>query len=198
MENHVLITGRLTKDPKQSRFGRGGKTLMALFSLAHDRKYRNKKKNQQAKETTFIQVKAFGTLAHNVMTHLSKGRFVIVIGRIASHNYPDKASGKFHVYHCIEATSINWDFPYDPALNRFHAEELEVMKMNVRNLEEELRREKSTAKTSQTTDDITAKPHVSIPTQGKDFFVNVEEAPVGLLDTFLDDDPDPLANEPNL
>jgi len=70
--NHVVLIGRITRDPETSFSTKG--TQLAKFSLAVSRTYND--------ETDFFSCVAFGKTAEFVGNYLTKGRLVCVDGEI--------------------------------------------------------------------------------------------------------------------
>ncbi len=90
MLNHITIMGRLTRDPEIRHTQR--ETSVANFSLAVDRDMKNKQTGER--ETDFIDVVAWGNTADFVSKYLSKGRMVVVDGRLQMRNWTDKEGNK--------------------------------------------------------------------------------------------------------
>ena len=89
MLNKVVLMGRLTKDPELRRTGSG--TAVTSFSLACDRDF---KSQSGEKETDFIEVVAWKNTAEFVSKYFSKGRMVVVEGRLQIRDWTDKAGNK--------------------------------------------------------------------------------------------------------
>lgn len=81
MINHIVVVGRLTRDPKI--YSNQGKHL-ATFSLAVDRHYKYKTEHQAC---DYLNCKALGTRALNVKQYLSQGALVAIIGHLQSSKY---------------------------------------------------------------------------------------------------------------
>lgn len=77
MLNHIIIMGRLTRDPELRRTQSG--TAVTSFSLAVDRDY---KSQDGEKETDFIDVVAWRATAEYVAKYYTKGRMAVVDGRL--------------------------------------------------------------------------------------------------------------------
>lgn len=85
MLNHIVIMGRLTKDPELRRTGSG--TAVTSFTLAVDRDFANKQSGE--KETDFIECVAWRNTAEFVDKYFSKGRMAVVEGRLQIRNWTD-------------------------------------------------------------------------------------------------------------
>ena len=89
MLNHISIMGRLTRDP-ELRYTNAG-TPVASFTLAADRDFKNQ---NGEKETDFIDCVAWKSTGEFVSKHFSKGRMVIVAGRLQIREWTDENGGK--------------------------------------------------------------------------------------------------------
>ena len=81
MLNHIIIMGRLTRDPELRHTQSG--TAVASFSLAVDR-------DGKDKGTDFINVTAWKNTAEFVCKYLTKGRMAVVEGRLQIRDWKDK------------------------------------------------------------------------------------------------------------
>lgn len=79
--NHVVLIGRLTKDPEVRYTSGSEPTAVCRFSLAIDDGYGEKKR------TNFPNVVVFGKTAENCEKYLSKGRQVAVVGKLQTGSY---------------------------------------------------------------------------------------------------------------
>lgn len=82
MLNHIVLIGRLTKDP-ELRYTQSGKAV-ATLRLAVDRGTTNP---QGEKETDFIDVVVWERQAETVANYLQKGRLIAVQGRLQIRQY---------------------------------------------------------------------------------------------------------------
>lgn len=85
MLNHIVLMGRLTRDPELRRTGSG--VAVTSFTLACDRDF---KANGGEKETDFIEVTAWRNTAEFVHSYFSKGRMAVVSGRLQIRKWTDK------------------------------------------------------------------------------------------------------------
>jgi single-strand DNA-binding protein len=83
--NQVILMGRLTRDP-ETRSTASGKTVTS-FSLAVDR-------GGQDDTADFFDVTAWEKTGELVAQYLSKGRRVLVQGRLRQDSWDDKETGK--------------------------------------------------------------------------------------------------------
>jgi len=84
MFNRVILVGRLVADP-EIRYTPSGIPI-ASFRLAVDRPTRR----GMEKQTDFIRIVAFRRLAEFAHSYLTKGRLVLVEGRLQVSNYVDR------------------------------------------------------------------------------------------------------------
>lgn len=90
MLNHIVLMGRLTRDPELRRTGTG--IAVASFTLAVDRDYAPKDGGQR--ETDFIDIVAWRSTAEFVSKYFSKGRMAVVSGRLQIRPWEDKDGNK--------------------------------------------------------------------------------------------------------
>lgn len=81
--NHVVLVGRLTKDP-DLRFVPGEGTPVVNFTLAINRGYKNKEGKSEA---DFIYVEAWNKQAENIAQYCFKGSMVGVQGSLRGETY---------------------------------------------------------------------------------------------------------------
>ena len=84
MYNKVILIGRLTADP-ELRFTPGG-VPVSRFTLAVNRTFSNK---QGERDTDFIDVVVWRSLAETCSNHLKKGYMAAVDGRLQIRSYED-------------------------------------------------------------------------------------------------------------
>lgn len=90
MLNHIVIMGRLTRDPELRRTGSG--ISCVSFTLAVDRDYSGKDGGE--KETDFIDCVAWRSTADFVSKYFSKGRMAVASGRLQIRSWTDKEGNK--------------------------------------------------------------------------------------------------------
>ena len=88
--NHIVLMGRLTRNPELRRTGSG--VAVASFSLAVDRDFGGRDGGE--KETDLIDIVAWRGTAEFVSKYFSKGRMAVVSGRLQIRNWTDKEGGK--------------------------------------------------------------------------------------------------------
>ena len=90
MLNHIVLMGRLTRDPELRRTGSG--TPVATFTLAVDRDFGSRESGER--ETDFIDIVAWRNTAEFVSKYFAKGRMAVVSGRLQIRNWNDKDGNK--------------------------------------------------------------------------------------------------------
>ena len=90
MLNHIVIMGRLTRDPELRRTGSG--VAVASFTLAVDRDFG--KNDNGERETDFIDCVAWRQTGEFVSKYFTKGRMAVVSGRLQIRSWTDKDGNK--------------------------------------------------------------------------------------------------------
>ena len=90
MLNHIVLMGRLTRDPELRRTGSG--IAVASFTVAVDRDFGSRETGE--KETDFIDCVAWRQTAEFVSKYFTKGRMAVVSGRLQIRNWNDKDGNK--------------------------------------------------------------------------------------------------------
>ena len=85
--NHVVLIGRLTRDP-ELRYIAGTGTPVANFAIAVDREFSGK---DGKKETDFIDIQVWGKSAENCANYIGKGSLVAIQGSIRIDSYQNQA-----------------------------------------------------------------------------------------------------------
>ena len=90
MLNHIVIMGRLTRDPELRRTGSG--VAVASFTVAVDRDFGGRENGER--ETDFIDCVAWRQTGEFVSKYFTKGRMAVVSGRLQIRNWTDKDGNK--------------------------------------------------------------------------------------------------------
>ena len=90
MLNHIVIMGRLTRDP-ELRYPQS-QTPVASFSLAVDRDFGGRDGGE--KQTDFIDCVAWRQTAEFVNKYFTKGSMAVVSGRLQIRDWTDRDGGK--------------------------------------------------------------------------------------------------------
>jgi single-strand DNA-binding protein len=89
--NKVLLIGNLTRDP-ELRVTPGGLSI-CKFGLAVNRNFTDKN-GEKREETTFVDIDAFGRQAETISKYVTKGKPLLVEGRLKLDQWEDKNSGE--------------------------------------------------------------------------------------------------------
>ena len=90
MLNHITIMGRLVRDPELRRTGSG--IAVASFTVAVDRDFGGRDGGE--KETDFIDCVAWRQTGEFVSKYFTKGRMIVVSGRLQIRSWNDKDGNK--------------------------------------------------------------------------------------------------------
>ena len=90
MLNHITIMGRLVRDPELRRTGTG--VAVASFTVAVDRDFGGRDGGE--KETDFIDCVAWRQTGEFVSKYFTKGRMIVVSGRLQIRGWTDKDGNK--------------------------------------------------------------------------------------------------------
>jgi single-strand DNA-binding protein len=88
MLNHIVLQGRLTRDPELRRTAAG--VAVATFTLAVDRDF----KTEGGENVDFIDIVAWRSTGEFVSRNFSKGRMATVSGRLQIRTWNDKEGNK--------------------------------------------------------------------------------------------------------
>lgn len=89
--NHIMIAGRLTRDPSLEFIQSG--TALCKFAIAASKKYRTKD-GEQKEDTVFVNVTCWGKTAEYVGENFHKGRAILVEGRLKSDEWETQGGEK--------------------------------------------------------------------------------------------------------
>ncbi len=89
--NRVILMGNLTRDPEVRQTQSG--TMVCRFSIAVNRSFTSGDGSQRD-ETCFIEIDAFGRAAENIGKFFSKGKPILVEGRLRQDSWDDKNTGQ--------------------------------------------------------------------------------------------------------
>lgn len=90
MLNHIVLMGRLTRDPELKHTQSG--VAVVSFSIAVDRDFGTR--DDGSKEVDFINITAWRNTAEFVSKYFSKGRMAVVSGRLQMRNWTDNNGQK--------------------------------------------------------------------------------------------------------
>lgn len=89
--NKVILLGNLTRDP-ETRATSGGQSVTNV-SLAVNRSWTDSN-GQRQEATDFIECDAWGQRGETIAKYFSKGRQILVSGRLSQQSWDDKETGK--------------------------------------------------------------------------------------------------------
>ena len=87
-ENQITIVGNVTDEP-ELRFTPSGQAV-ANFTVAVNRRYKNRDGNWEDKLDGFFRCSAWGSLGENVAESCKKGTRVLVSGRLQQRSWEDQ------------------------------------------------------------------------------------------------------------
>ena len=90
MLNHIVVMGRLVRDPELRRTGSG--VAVATFRVAVDRDYVPKDGGERRAD--FIDCVAWRATGEFISKYFSKGRMIVVDGRLEMRDWTDKEGNK--------------------------------------------------------------------------------------------------------
>ena len=90
MLNHIVLMGRLTRDPELRQTQSG--VNVASFTLAVDRDFQSRDGGE--KQTDFIDIVAWRNTAEFVSKWFTKGQMAVVSGRLQIRDWTDREGGK--------------------------------------------------------------------------------------------------------
>ena len=102
--NKIIVFGRLTKDPEMVNTGG---SMLLRFSVAEDKKF----KREGHPQTNYFNCVAFGKNAESIQKYFSKGRCILITGRIDMDSY-EKNGQKVNTFSVmVEEWSFGGDRP---------------------------------------------------------------------------------------
>jgi len=102
--NRVIMMGNLTRDPEQRTLPSG--QMVCRFGLACNRSFKNRQTGSVTQEVCFIDVDVWGPQAETCQQYLSKGRSVLVEGRLKLDSWEQE--GQKRSKHSIVAERVTF------------------------------------------------------------------------------------------
>ena len=96
--NRIILVGRLTRDPELRATPDG--TSVVRFAIAVNRPVRPGAEEQ----VDYFDIVAFRQLADNVANYVTKGRLVLVEGKLQTRSYTDREGNRRKAYEVIADT----------------------------------------------------------------------------------------------
>ncbi len=88
--NIAILMGNLTRDPEMKHTG--SNNAVANFAVAVNEKWTDKS-GEKKERVAFIDCEAWGKTAENIARFFTKGKPIIVEGRLKQDTWDDKATG---------------------------------------------------------------------------------------------------------
>lgn len=101
--NRVIIGGHLTRDVELRSIGSG--TAVAKFGVACNRKWRDTS-GETREDVLFVDVEAWGKTAETISRHFTKGKPILIEGRLKLETWDDKQTGAKRSKHLIVCDSF--------------------------------------------------------------------------------------------
>lgn len=101
--NRVVMVGNLTRDPEYKQLTSG--QAVCRLGLASNRQFKNKQTGSMVQEVCYIDIDVWGAQAESCRQYLSKGRSVLVEGRLKLDSW-EEPSGAKRSKHSIVADRI--------------------------------------------------------------------------------------------
>ncbi len=121
--NRVILVGRVGRPPDVRATGQGLKVVQ--FSLATSTFWKDKDTKDRKEKTVWHRVVVFGRLAEFMERNLSKGRLLLVEGKIQTRDWMDKNNQKRISYE-IWADQIFFLDPKGPTIGATEEGEVEI------------------------------------------------------------------------
>jgi single-strand DNA-binding protein len=101
--NRIIMMGNLTRDPELRQLPSGNS--VCRLGLAANRSYKNRQTGDMVEEVCFVDVDVWGAQAESCNQYLSKGRPVLVEGRLKLDSWQDQ-EGNNRSKHSIVADRV--------------------------------------------------------------------------------------------
>lgn len=103
--NRIIMMGNLTRDPEHKQLTSG--QAVCRLGLASNRQFKNKQTGSMVQEVCFVDVDVWGPQAESCRQYLSKGRAVLVEGRLKLDSWQE-ADGAKRSKHTIVADRVTF------------------------------------------------------------------------------------------
>ena len=103
--NRIIMMGNLTRDPEHKQLSSG--QAVCRFGLASNRQFKNKQTGNMVQEVCFIDIDVWGPQAESCRQYLSKGRAVLVEGRLKLDSWQEN-DGTKRSKHTIVADRVTF------------------------------------------------------------------------------------------
>lgn len=89
--NRIVIVGNLTRDPEYKQLASG--QAVCRLGLATNRQFKNRQTGSMTQEVCFVDIDVWGPQAESCRQYLSKGRPVLIEGRLKFDTWQDPQGG---------------------------------------------------------------------------------------------------------
>ena len=103
--NRIILLGNLTKTPELRQTQGGTSICPASIAVNECRVDRDGNKTESA---VFVDFKAFGRTAENISKYFSKGKPILIEGRLAQETWQDKQTGAPRSKHSVIADRFDF------------------------------------------------------------------------------------------
>ncbi|MGB8366959.1 MAG: single-stranded DNA-binding protein [Candidatus Babeliales bacterium] len=90
--NRVILIGNLTRDPEYRQLASG--QAVCRLGLATNRQFKNRQTGSLVQEVCYIDIDVWGAQAESCRQYLSKGRSVLIEGRLKFDTWEDQTGQK--------------------------------------------------------------------------------------------------------
>lgn len=101
--NRIVMVGNLTRDPELKQLPSG--QSVCRLGLASNRQFKNRQTGMQMQEVCYVDIDVWGPQADSCQKYLSKGRPVLVEGRLKFDSWQDQ-QGANRSKHSITADRV--------------------------------------------------------------------------------------------
>ena len=108
-DNTITVVGNVTRDP-ELKFLNSGQAALRL-AVAVSRRWQNRQTQEWEEKTSFFDVSAYGPMAENAASTLSKGARVVVTGRMEQRSWETESGEKRNAFEIVAdeiAPSLRW------------------------------------------------------------------------------------------
>lgn len=106
LRNSVQLVGNLGRDVDFKNFDSG--SSKASFTIATNEFYKNNK-GEKIQDTQWHNIVAWGKMAENMNSMLSKGSQILVRGKLVSRSYEDKAGATKYVTEIVANEFVTFE-----------------------------------------------------------------------------------------
>jgi single-strand DNA-binding protein len=104
--NLTILGGNLTADPEMKYTS--ANLAICNFSIANNRKWKDKNTGQQQEEVSFFRCAAFGRTAETISQYFRKGSAIVIEGRLKQDRWQDRDTGANRSEVKIDVTSFHF------------------------------------------------------------------------------------------